>query len=289
MYDRPTAWTARRYELGEGARWVEDRLVFVDILSGRLLEAPGDAPGEERQVARLDVPLGAAAPVAGAPGEWIVAAGTGIGLLHAGGTLEWLDRPEDGNPVPARMNDGACDPAGRFWAGSMAYDTTKGAGSLYRTDPDGTVQRVLDQITVANGPAFDPDGDTLYYADTPTGVVYRCTIEPASGDILAREPFVRVPAGEGHPDGMTVDTEHHLWVALWDGGAVHRYAPDGSLQGSVVLPTPRPTSVCLGGPAGRRLFITTAWHGLDPPAAPAGAVFALDVTATAPPAWPYRR
>jgi sugar lactone lactonase YvrE len=288
MSDRPTVLTTQRYQLGEGARWVEDRLVFVDILSGRLLEVGGDAPGDARQVTRLDVPLGAAAPVAGAAGKWIVAAGTGIGLLHGDGTLEWLDRPEDSNPAPARMNDGVCDPAGRFWAGSMAYDATPGAGSLYRADPDGTVRRLLDGITVPNGPAFDPDGDTLYYADSPTGVVYRCAIDPASGDILAREPFVQLPAGEGTPDGMTVDAEHHLWVAVWDGGEVHRYAPDGSRRQVVALPTPRPTSVCLGGPAGGRLFVTTAWYGLDPAAAPAGAVLAVDVAATAPPAAAYR-
>ncbi len=197
MSDRPTVLTTQRYQLGEGARWVEDRLVFVDILSGRLLEVGGDAPGDARQVTRLDVPLGAAAPVAGAAGKWIVAAGTGIGLLHGDGTLEWLDRPEDSNPAPARMNDGVCDPAGRFWAGSMAYDATPGAGSLYRADPDGTVRRLLDGITVPNGPAFDPDGDTLYYADSPTGVVYRCAIDPATSGTAERCTGTPLTAADG--------------------------------------------------------------------------------------------
>jgi sugar lactone lactonase YvrE len=288
MDDRPTVWTTARFELGESARWVGGRLVFVDILSGRLLEADGRGSGAVRELARLDVPLGAVAPVAGTGDEWIVAAGTGIALFRGGVRLEWLARPEDANPARARMNDGACDLAGRFWAGSMAYDSTPGAGSLYRTDADGTVTRVVDGITVANGPAFDHDGETLYYADTAIGVIYRCRIEPAGGKLLAHEPFVRLPTGEGSPDGMTVDDQHHLWVAVWDGSAVHRYAPDGSLRQVVRLPATRPTSVCLGGPAGDRLFVTTASYGLDPTHAPDGAVLALDVTTTAPPARPYR-
>src|SRR5205823_7114109 len=130
-----------------GGRRIGDRLMFVDILSGRLFECPAREPGAGRLVAQLDVPLGAVAPIAGRPGSWIAAAGTGVGILDPDGRLRWLDRPEDGGAVPTRMNDGCCDPAGRFWAGSMVYDETPGAGSLYRVDLDGSVTRVVDGLT----------------------------------------------------------------------------------------------------------------------------------------------
>lgn len=110
------------YELAEGGRWFDGRYVYVDILSGRLFELPDDRDHTgPTQLARLDIPLGAVAPVSGRPGSWIAAAGTGIALLTPDGALEWLDRPEDRTPALCRMNDGVADPAGRFWAGSMAY------------------------------------------------------------------------------------------------------------------------------------------------------------------------
>ncbi|WP_442818287.1 SMP-30/gluconolactonase/LRE family protein [Streptomyces sp. NBC_01237] len=137
---------------------MDGRLISVDILTGRLLEARGPSPAAVRELLRLDVPLGAVAPVQGRPGHWIAAAGTGIALIAPGGHTEWLARPEDHTPAHTRINDGACDPQGRFWAGSMPYDGTPGAGSLYRTDPDGSVHQVLDGLTIANGPAFTADG-----------------------------------------------------------------------------------------------------------------------------------
>lgn len=157
--------------------------MYVDILSGRLFELSEDTGPAPRQLARSDVPLGAVAPVGDRP-DVAIPAGTGIALLTADGALEWLDRPEDRTPLPSRMNDGVADPAGRFWAGSMAYDGTPGAGSLYRTDPDGTVVRVLDGLTIVNGPAFTADGTTMYLADTAAGTILRCRVDPDSGDLF---------------------------------------------------------------------------------------------------------
>ncbi|WP_406162581.1 SMP-30/gluconolactonase/LRE family protein [Streptomyces canus] len=250
------------YELAEGGRWFDGRYVYVDILSGRLLELRDDT--EPTRLAGLDVPLGAVeyftgpgvkgrltafAPVHGRPDTWIAAAGTGIALLTPDGALDWLDRPEDRTPFPSRMNDGVADPAGRFWAGSMAYDGTPGAGSLYRTDPDGTVARVLDGLTIANGPAFTADGTTMYLADTAAGTILRCRTDPLSGDLLGSpETFAHLRDDEGSPDGMTVDAEGCLWVALWGAGAVRRYHPDGHLLHTLTVPAPHPTSVCLPPP-----------------------------------------
>ncbi|MET9730104.1 SMP-30/gluconolactonase/LRE family protein [Streptomyces sp. NPDC006458] len=276
-------WAPGDFELAEGARWVDGRLVFVDILSGRLLELPAEAPRHARELLRLDMPLGAVAPVAGRPGHWIAAAGTGIALLAPDGKSDWLARPEEHSPVPTRMNDGVCDSRGRFWAGSMPYDGTPGAGSLYRTDVDGSVHRVLDGLTIVNGPAFSPDGSTLYLADSAAGVIYRCALD-TEGNLTSRDEFARVGHG-GSPDGMTVDTSGRLWVAIWGNGAVHCYDDSGALDATVRLPALQPTSVCLH-PAGGRLLVTTARIGLCEPGI-AGAVLTVPVDAAAPAACAY--
>ncbi|MFI6369552.1 SMP-30/gluconolactonase/LRE family protein [Streptomyces sp. NPDC050546] len=267
-----------RYELAEGGRWVDGRYVYVDILSGRLFELRDDASPVPRQLAALDVPLGAVAPVYERPRAWIAAVGTGIALLTTDGALEWLDRPEDRTPVPSRMNDGVADPAGRFWAGSMAYDGTPGAGSLYRTDPDGTVVRALDGLTIPNGPAFTADGTTMYLADTAAGTVLRCHVDPVSGGLSAPTTFARLREAEGSPDGMTVDEEGCLWVAMWGAGAIRRYHPDGRLLRTLTVPAPHPTSVCLP-PGDNRLLVTTARHGVKNPTAASGAVLSIPVPA----------
>jgi sugar lactone lactonase YvrE len=279
-------WDAGGYELGEGARRVGDRLIFVDILTGRLLESSLREPGPARVLAQLDVPLGTVAPVADRPDTWIVAAGTGIAILSADSRLEWLDRPEDGGSIETRMNDGACDAAGRFWAGSMAYDETPGAGSLYRTDLDGTVTRILDGFTIVNGPAFDAAGEIMYVADTPTGRIFRYDIG-AAGNLRSGDLFLHIDAADGAPDGMTVDDAGRLWVALWGGSAVRCYGADGLLQEVVALPTPQPTSVCLGEPGDDQLFITTAHTGLGSASPEAGALFCAAVHASAPDTRPW--
>lgn len=280
---RVSLWAAGGYNLAEGARWVADRLVFVDILSGRLFEVSGTAAATPKLLADLPIPLGAVAPLRDHPGDWIVAAGTGIGLLRANGELEWLDRPEDGGAVETRMNDAACDPAGRFWAGSMAYDETEGAGSLYRTDADGTVRKVLDGLTIVNGPTFNLDGTNIYFADTPTGKVFRATVDPATGELGQPEVFVRIPQEEGSPDGMVVDGEGFLWVALWGGSAIRKYAPNATLVAHIPVPAEQPTSVC-PAPGGERLFVTTARTGLNNPPETSGAILSVEVATTGRPA-----
>ncbi|HEX6449230.1 MAG TPA: SMP-30/gluconolactonase/LRE family protein [Trebonia sp.] len=262
-------WSGGGYELAEGTRWLGDHLIFTDILAGVLLAAPAAGPGAARPLVSLDVPLGAVAPVAGQPGTWIAAAGTGIALIGPDGTLSWLDRPEDQSPVSMRMNDGCCDPGGRFWAGSMAYDAVEGAGSLYRADANGAVTRVLDGMTIVNGPAFTADGTRMYMADTFAGLIYVCDVDPRSGELSGHRVFAEVPSADGSPDGMTVDDAGRLWVALWDGSAVRCYRPDGTVEATVPVPAQRPTCVCLGGGA---LFVSTAGFEISDPAPGDGAI-----------------
>ncbi|MFD4586863.1 SMP-30/gluconolactonase/LRE family protein [Streptomyces sp. NPDC058434] len=275
-----------RLELGEGIRWTDDRAVLTDILTGRLLSAPADPAAPFALIAQLPCPLGAVAPVEGSPAHWIAAAGTGICRIDPTGQVDWIARPEDDAPVPMRMNDGVADPHGRFWAGSMAYEATENAGSLYRVDRDGRVTRVLRDITIPNGPAFTPDGTLMYLADSARSVIRRYPVDPVSGELGPPETFVTL--GSGSPDGMTTDTDGGLWTAVWSTGQLHRYHPDGSLDRIVHLPAGQPAGLCLGGPDGRTLLVTSAYIGLSAPGPFDGAVFAVRVDVPGTPAAPYR-
>ncbi|MFH8442193.1 SMP-30/gluconolactonase/LRE family protein [Streptomyces sp. NPDC018026] len=267
-----TAAGPDRLELGEGIRWTDDGIILVDILQGRLLTTATALHHPLRELLSLPVPLGAVAPVAGRPGTWIAAAGTGVCLLNANGITRWLATPEDHGGRSMRMNDGVADPSGRFWAGSMAYDNTPNAGTLYRVDHDGTVTPAIEGITVPNGPAFTADGRTMYLADSARGTVLRYTVDPDTGGIGAPETFLTVDVGS--PDGMTVDAEGALWCAVWGTGTVRRYLPDGSLDQSVHLPAAQPAGVCLEDGL---LHVTTARVGLDTPGPYDGALFTLPV------------
>jgi sugar lactone lactonase YvrE len=284
------AVTEVELELGEGARWVDEQLVLVDILAGRLYAHPGVEPAPLRLLAELEEPLGAVAPVAGQAGLWIAAAGEGVALLAEGGSLDWLERPEQRHRGATRMNDGVCDPSGRFWAGSMAYDGTTPLGSLYRVDPDGSVTQVLDGIAVTNGPAFSADGRTMFVTDSARGTITRYQVDPDDGTLDDGELVLHAGPGDGSPDGMTVDDDGHLWVAFWGGGVVRRFDPSFRVVAELTVPTPQPTSVCL---AAGHVIVTSAWSGLDPRPAGAGLLYAasladVGIRASAAPAAAYR-
>ncbi|MEU1981777.1 SMP-30/gluconolactonase/LRE family protein [Nocardia sp. NPDC019395] len=294
-------WSAlgrERHELGEGARVTDHGFLFVDLLAGKLFETDGgpssgtagkpssgteaDAAAAARELLRLDVPLGAVAPRA--DGGWIAAAGTGIALLDvSGGTeadaaaeIRWLARPFDGTPVPMRMNDGVADPHGRFWAGAMPYDGTPGAGRLVRVDTSGSVQVVLDGITIPNGPAFSPDGATMYLADSARGVILRYRVGEDGG--IDESAVVFAAVGDASPDGMAVDADGYVWSALWGGRRLHRYSPDGELVDVVPVPAAQPTSVAFSARAPHRVLVTTATHGLAEPGPLDGATLVASTT-----------
>lgn len=256
---------SERYELGEGVRLVGEDVVFVDILRGRLLSLSAGGGDEPHELAVLDAPLGAVAPRAG--GGWIAAAGTGIAILDSRGRPTWTARPEDGAAEPMRMNDGVADASGRFWAGSMAYAGTAGAGTLYRIAPDGTVSAAVTGLTIPNGPAFDAAGTTMYLADSARGLIRCYDVDPHSGAVGEGKVFAKVQGG--NPDGMTVDGEGYLWSAVWGAGQLRRYAPDGVLERIVPVPVTQPTSVCL---TGRRIVVTSARLGLEQPGSADGAL-----------------
>jgi len=250
-----------RAELGEGPVWDDRRacLFWVDIMRG-LVHAYDPATGADRA---FDVgqPVGAVMPTSG--DDLVLAVRDGFARLDpATGAVRLVAAIAHDHP-DRRMNDGNCDAAGRFWAGTMALDERPGAGALYRLDPDGRVRTMLTGVTISNGLDWSDDGRVMFYADTGTGRVDCFDVDPATGDISGRRPFVTVPPDCGAPDGLTVDCDGGVWLALWGGGALHRYFPDGALDEIVRLPVTHPTSCAFGGVDCRDLYITTAAIALD--------------------------
>jgi sugar lactone lactonase YvrE len=254
---------------GEGPFWdaQEGRLLLVDMLAGSLVEVDADGGTGRRTVSTV-----AAALRARRGGGYVLATENRFVLLRADLTEETVLPPVFTDPL-IRMNDGGCDPQGRFYCGTMAYAETPGAGTLYRFDPDRSVHVILREVTISNGLQWNRAGDSVFYADTPTSRIDRFDFDPASGAFTDRRTFTEI-AGGGYPDGMAIDEEDGIWVALWGGSAVHHYDSDGRLDLVVDLPVSNVTACAFGGPELRTLFITTSRQGLGPADQPdAGAVF----------------
>ena len=244
-----------------GLRW-------VDMLAGDVLSL-----SEDGAVARRHVGEVAAAVRPRTRGGAVIGIERGFALEDPDGTLTALDALWSDAGI--RMNEGGCDPDGRFYCGSMAYDQRVGAGTLYRLDPDGSAHRVLEEVTVSNGLDWAPDGSRAYYNDTATHRVDVFDYDPDRG-LIGRRPFVHLP--DEHPDGLTVDAEGGVWVAVNGSAAVRRYTPTGELDEVVELPVRQVTACTLGGSRGDELFITTSREGLAPDDEPlAGSLFRATV------------
>ena len=266
-----------RAELGEGPVWdpIGACLYFVDILRGRVHRF--DPATRALRTCETGCSVGAVAPTG--RGDLVLAVRDGFARLDLSGSRfngadtpvrpdEWsrpyssggiemiaeveADRPDQ------RMNDGKCDAAGRFWAGTMALDERGGAGALYRLDPDGHVETMIDGVTISNGLDWSDDGRLMYFIDTPTQSVDVFDFDLASGRIANRRPFARIDPVDGAPDGLTLDAEGFVWVALWGGSGVRRYAPDGAPDSIVRVPATYVTSCAFGGADLGDLYITTA-------------------------------
>jgi sugar lactone lactonase YvrE len=249
--------------LGEGPYWVpeDDCLLWVDIQRGRLHRTyfpSGEA---------ITMDLGAVSAAFPAIGGGILTVGGSKLALHlpAERGEQWTTRVIA--EVPARegirFNDAGVDPAGRVWVGSMHIGETEPLGELYRLDAGGVLTTVVKGVTVSNGLGWSPDGALMYYADSPMRRVDVFDYDPATGEAFQRRVFADLSAFNGVPDGLTVDADGCVWVAIWGGGVLRRLAPDGTQDAVIRLPVSQPTSCAFGGPGMADLYITTASVGLS--------------------------
>jgi sugar lactone lactonase YvrE len=269
MPARAEQLTERVAHHGEGPVWDAStgRLHFVDMLAGDLLTLRTDGAVERQHVGDV-----AAVWRPRTGGGGVVGVERGFALISPEGDVTTL--PAVFTDPAIRMNEGGCDPQGRFYCGTMAYAETPGAGTVYRLDPDGTVETVLTGVSISNGIVWSLDGGTVYYIDSPTRQV--AAFDFSTGTRFgARRTVVEIEVPGASPDGMTIDAEGHLWVALWAGSAVHRYSPQGVLEDVIELPATQVTACAFGGADLDTLYITTSRQGLAADEQPgAGCLFA---------------
>ena len=241
--------------LGEGPTWspATGRLHWVDILAPSVISA--DPLTGERAARPMPELVGVAIPKAS--GGFVCATETGIKALSQDGQIRLICAPESDIPGN-RFNDGKCDAKGRLWVGSLAINTEPGRGRLWRIEADGAATCMEENLHVANGLGWSPDGGTFYFTDSGRRTIWAYDFDVEAGEIANRRPFVSLGEGRGTPDGLCVDAEGGIWVAVWDGWRLARYAPDGTLDREIALPVPRPTSCCFGGAELDTLFVTTA-------------------------------
>jgi sugar lactone lactonase YvrE len=246
-------------QLGEGPAYFYDRLWWVDILGKRIHEY--DPKTGEHHAHIYSVQVTAVVPRQG--GGFVLATEDGFALLdHMGGKMEFVMDPEKHLPGN-RFNDGKCDPRGRLWAGTMAREGAPQAGALYVLGQNLIAEHRVPHVSCSNGLAWSSDGRTMYYIDTPTGTVDAFSYEPETGAIANRQPVIRIPDGNGYPDGMTIDAEGKLWVATWDGWSVLRCDPvTGNILEKIPVPVAQVTSCAFGGPNLSDLYITSARAGV---------------------------
>jgi L-arabinonolactonase len=270
-----------RAQLGECPIWsaADQRLYWIDI-DGRAVHRYDPATGTDETI-----------PAPGRPGSLALTRQPGRLLVAIEGRLsildwtnaawrDWLALEPEG--VGNRLNDGRCDPVGRFWVGSMFAPPTEGrsTGLLHRIDPDRTTTVTRTGIGVPNGLAFSPDGRTMYFADTHRDTVWSYDYDVETGEATDERVFLDFAVLPGRPDGACVDEDGGYWIACVYGSAVLRATPDGAIDRRIDLPVTKPTMPAFGGPERSTLFITTIGgggsHPVDPTQAEAGGLFAVE-------------
>lgn len=244
--------------VGEGPVWDDEtrRLCWVDILGGAINTS--DVDGSRRHTVTLPTLVGAVAPKV--RGGFVAATAEGFADVSPDGTATTRLRVL---PDGQRMNDAKCDSVGRLWAGSTELGFLPGQGALHVLFPDWRSETVLTGLTLPNGLGWSPDDRTFYLVDSIARElsaydVLPDQLVPANGRVLAR-----FPEGTGLPDGLTVDTDGCLWVAMWGGGRLVRLSAEGQVLDAVLLPVEQPSSCTFGGPDLDVLYVTSAREGLD--------------------------
>jgi sugar lactone lactonase YvrE len=247
-------------ELGEAPTWdaATRLLIWVDITRG-LVHRFDPETGRDGAI-EVGRPVGAAVPTTS--GRLALATENGFSLSDPLTGQTDLVAAAEADLPETTMNDGRCDPAGRFWAGTKDNEGRRPLASLYRLDADHRLTRVLMGVTISNGLGWSPDQGTMYYIDSPTHRIDMFDFDPESGSVSRRRRLVDLPEAWGLPDGMTVDEEGSLWVAFWGGSAVRRFAPDGRVTSTVEMPVSQVTSCAFGGKDLSDLYVTSARIGL---------------------------
>jgi sugar lactone lactonase YvrE len=262
---------------GEGPFWDSrsNRLLFMDVFAGAVIAISSD--GEHQ---RYLVPSRAATTIRRRATSGFVIA-TEHGLAIADDQLETFEPfAEIIVDSAIRTNDGSCDPLGGFVIGTMSYTEDPGRGAVYRVSPDHQVAEILAPVSISNGIQFSADSTRVYYIDTPTRRVDMFDVDPVTGAWSNRRTHIRVDEAMGFPDGMAIDEDDGLWIALWGGGGVHHYDNAGRFVEKISVPGVTQVSSCtFGGDQREHLFITTSRNGHHPGQEPAaGAVFMAETT-----------
>jgi len=279
MLSTPDVVLNCKADLGEGPIWDPDSqtLYWVNILANEL-HIFDPASGKDRHI---DCGQMVGTVVGRKSGGLMVAMTNGFASVNLE-TEEIRHIVDPENNPEARFNDGKCDPAGRFWAGSLPLSENVPEGSLYSLETDLSVKKRLSQITIANGIVWTSDHKTMYYIDTPTMKVDAYDYDIETGDLSNHRVAVTVPEEFGWPDGMAIDVEDKIWVGHWGGWQITRFDPlTGETLQVIKLPVAQVTACAFGGPDLNRLYITTAKTGLDAAALEkqphAGNLFVIDV------------
>lgn len=248
-------------ELGEGPVWdaARQQLLWLDIRRGIVFVGRMDRFGRVELVNHVTFPGTVGAVAVAEDGRWIVAGAQHVYTHPDNNALGGIRVIADGQP--RRTNDGKADPAGRFVVGTLSLEGTSSEEVLVRLDDDG-VAVLDDDLTLSNGFAWSADGATMYSIDTLRRRIYARPYEVESGAVGTRQVFIEVT--DGYPDGMCLDAEEHLWIAMWGLGEVHRYTPTGELDRIITVRAPHVSSVAFAGPDLDRLVITTATQDLTP-------------------------
>lgn len=266
--------------LGESPVWDEAArtLWLVDVPSGHVIAAKPSA----RSSSRRELGGRIASLVLRADGMPAIAAGATLCTLDRDGRIDTLFEQPHGRV----FNDGKCDRLGRWWVGTVSDPPEARHGHFYRVDGDGTAEAVMNGIGVSNGIDWSGDGRRMYYVDNVEQRVDVLDFDAQEGTVANRRPFAEIPRSLGLPDGLTVDADDRVWLAVWGSGRVLGFRPDGTLAQTLLLPAPHVTSCCFGGRGPRTLYVTSAASSADgtPPDQRAGHVFALNVGATGRPA-----
>jgi sugar lactone lactonase YvrE len=243
--------------LGEAPLWDAKRstICWVDIIAGVIHQY--NTNSHEHKMISVGQMVGCIC--VSTDGNFIAGLKNGIAKINKdSGAIQMIAHPEKHLPGN-RFNDGRCDPAGRFWAGTMALSEEEGAGNLYMIDQLGTVSKKIEGVSISNGLAWSADHETLYYIDTPTQQVVAFDFDVTAGHISNRRVIITIPEQNGSPDGMTIDAEGMLWIAHWGGWQVSRWNPiTGKQLDHIALPVSKVTSCTFGGEAFEDLYITTA-------------------------------